>query len=187
MGNFAAATAPRDAEDARSRAESWPEFERMVREHHRDLRAFAYRLVGDESGADEALQEAYLKAFRAYRRGSHRLTERWLARIVYTSAIDLLRERRRRPPIENAGDGSEYAVAADDDAVVASLRVRSALKELPEQDRALILLVDVHDFDYKSASTIIGVPIGTIASRLHAARKRLRTLLAQGLEDSDAP
>jgi RNA polymerase sigma-70 factor (ECF subfamily) len=155
-------------------------FAALVRHYDRGLRAVAFRLLGDRDRMDDALQEAYVKAYRALPkfRGEAGLGT-WLYRITYNVCIDEL----RRP--HAAGD-----VALDDAAGARSLEsdpadlvgerslLASALAALPAEDRAAVLLVDAEGFDYASAARILGVPAGTVASRLNRARATLRRALA---------
>src|SRR5439155_3614698 len=89
----------------------WEPFELLVRRHHAELRTFAYRFLGDRWDVDDVLQEAYVKAFRAYRRFDARrgLARPWLYRIVHRACLDELRRQRRRPwqRLETAGPPHE--------------------------------------------------------------------------------
>ena len=128
---------------------------------------------------DDVLQEAYLKAFRALAsfRGEATVAS-WLYRIVYNSCLDQLRRGRlrRHAPLEAI---AERADPRPDPAEVASSRydLAAALASLPPDMRAAILLVDAEGMDYGKAAEILGVPRGTLASRLNRARARLRRAL----------
>ena len=156
----------------------------LVEPHDRGLRALAYRLLGDRDLMDDALQEAYLKAFRAVRsfRGDSAVAS-WLYRIVYNACLDQLRRarRRRHDPLEAAGERSS---PGPDPAEVATHRhdLGAALASLPPDMRAAVLLVDAEGMDYGEAAGILGIPRGTLASRLNRARDRLRDALADGTE-----
>ncbi|HSK15885.1 MAG TPA: sigma-70 family RNA polymerase sigma factor [Gaiellaceae bacterium] len=156
-------------------------FAAVVRHHDHGLRALAYRLLGDRDRMDDALQEAYVRAFRALPRfrGDSRLGT-WLYRIAYNACLDELERSRRRdhlplreaaePPDPRAGPAEEVASRRD---------LAAALAALPPEDRAAVLMVDAHGFGYRDAGEALGVPEGTVASRLSRARAALRRALAE--------
>lgn len=153
-------------------------FTALIREHDEGLRGLAYRLLGDRSRMDDAMQEAYISAYRALPRFRGEASLRtWLYRIVYNACLDELRHERSVVPIDNVrtlpGRGADP---------VESLSVReslaAALAALPEEDRAAVLLVDGAGFDYRSAAEVLGIPEGTVGSRLNRARADLRSALA---------
>jgi RNA polymerase sigma-70 factor (ECF subfamily) len=156
----------------------------MVQPHDRALRALAYRLVGDRDLMDDVLQDAYLRAFRALPslRGREAVGS-WLYRIVYNASMDQLRRRQRAPhvPLEEAADPAE---PAPDPAEVAAWRrdLAAALATLPADMRAAVLLVDAEGLSYEEAGAIMGVPKGTVASRLSRAREVLRRSLGAQTE-----
>lgn len=134
---------------------------------------------------DDALQEAYVRAFRGL--GGFRSDAdvgTWLYRIVYNSCIDELRRGRRRPePVDvttwdtpSAGPGPERAVAAADS-------VLRALAALPDDQRLTVVLVDAEGFDNIAAAELLGVAVGTVASRLSRARATMRRVLEADEED----
>lgn len=152
------------------------DFESVVRSHDRALRALAFRLLGDVDLMDDALQDAYANAFRAYEsfRGESELGT-WLYRIVYNACIDIQRSaaRHRHDSLDPAVlPPLEPAVPADDRSDLAA-----ALAALPSEQRAVVLLVDAEGFDYGEAADVLGVPVGTVASRLSRARLALRRQL----------
>jgi RNA polymerase sigma-70 factor (ECF subfamily) len=153
------------------------EFWSLVEPHDRGLRALAYRLVGDRHLMDDVLQEAYLKAFRALPslRGREALGT-WLRRIVYNAAMHHLRGRSRVLPLEEVPDRPDPAPDPADVAV-GRRDLAAALTALPTDMRAAVLLVDAEGLSYEEAGAIIGVPKGTVASRLSRAREILRRAL----------
>lgn len=151
-------------------------FVELVRRHDQGLRRLAYRLLGDRDAMDEALQEAYLKAFAAAPAFRGRAAPRtWLYRIVYNSCIDQLR-RRRRQPRALPTDVAVHDVSADADL---RLVLAEALATLAPDERAAVLLVDAQGLSYAEAGTVVGVSAGTIASRLSRARAALRRSLRE--------
>ena len=150
-------------------------FDELIRRHDDRMRGLAYRLLADRHGMDDALQESYLKAYRAldrFRAGSDFGT--WLYRITYNACIDELRKRKRSPvssedPVDpvSSSPGPERVVSASE-------TVRAALATLPIDQRVTVVLVDGEGFDHREAAKILGVQPGTVASRLHRARAALR-------------
>ena len=145
-------------------------FEQVLARHHRRLRRVACGIVADPNRVEDVLQEAYLKAYRKLPRlfanEAHEAV--WLYRVVYRCCLDELRRARRSretPSVEL------HAVAPARGDVLDGLRTLSA------QDRAVLLLVDLAGFTYDEAAKVLHVPRGTVASRLSAARGRLRSVL----------
>lgn len=162
-------------------------FMTLVRHYDGGLRALAFRLLRDRERMDDALQEAYVKAFRALPRfrGDSKLST-WLYRITYNACLDELAAARRvvSLPLENVPERADPR-AATADALATRGELAAALERLPAEDRAAVLLVDAQGFGYRDAGEILGVPEGTVASRLNRARTALRAALegrAQGAE-----
>jgi RNA polymerase sigma-70 factor, ECF subfamily len=154
-------------------------FAALVRHYDPSLRALAYRLLGDRDRMDDALQEAYVNAFRALPRfrGQSDLGT-WLYRIVYNACVDELERARRvvRLPLEDAGDPVDPQPGPDE--TVARRRdLAAALAALSHEDRAAVLLVDAYGLGYRAAAEALDVPEGTVASRLNRARGSLRRAL----------
>ena len=155
-------------------------FGHLVRRHDDRMRGLAYRLLADRHRMDDALQEAYLKAFRALPRFKPgRDFGGWLYRITYNACVDELRRRKRHPvadrdPVEppSAAPGPERVVGAAE-------TVRAALADLPVEQRVTVVLVDGEGFDHAEAARILGVQPGTVGSRLHRARAALRRVLGE--------
>jgi RNA polymerase sigma-70 factor (ECF subfamily) len=133
---------------------------------------------------DDALQEAYVRAFRSLSsfRGESRLGT-WLYRIVYNACLDELERSRRVAwlPLEDAGEPPDPRPDVAE-TVAGQSRLSEALAELAPDERAAVLLVDAQGFDYRSAGKVLGVPAGTVASRLNRARAGLRRALGEQWE-----
>jgi RNA polymerase sigma-70 factor (ECF subfamily) len=168
----------------RARAGDLDALGKVIRHYDADLRALAYRLLGDRDRMDDVLQDAYVKAIRAFPRfrGESTLAT-WLYRIVYNACLDELDKSRRVRvlPLEHAGDRPDPGPLVAE-AVPARTALAEALATLAPPDRAAVLLVDAQGFDYESAGEVLGVPAGTIASRLNRARRVLRRALGEELE-----
>jgi RNA polymerase sigma-70 factor (ECF subfamily) len=171
--------APGTLEDAHARlraleAAAKPRrFEMLLDRHESRLRRVAYGMLGDPSRVDDVLQEALIKAYRklpvTFESEQHEAA--WLYRIVHRTCLNDLRTRRRRRETPGLPDDAAHAA---DDATLASVAVAAALAELAPDARAVVLLVDLIGLDYETAARALGIPRGTVASRLNGARASLR-------------
>jgi RNA polymerase sigma-70 factor, ECF subfamily len=152
-------------------------FALVIRHYDSDLRALAYRLLGDRDRMDDALQEAYVQAFRALPRFRGESTPgTWLYRIAYNACLDELERTRQVVPLDSLRERADPRPGAAE-TVPARRELADALARLTPADRAAVLLVDAQGFDYRSAAEILGIPEGTIGSRLNRARAELRRFL----------
>lgn len=174
----------RSAEPASARRQA--EFEAEALVHLDALYGLALRLTGgDEARAEDLVQEAVLKAYRAwdgFERGTN--SRAWLMTILRNAFINDYRKRRRRPqPVELDDDVADRSVFGDlrdvdpegrffdrliDDEVVA------AIDELPDEFRIPVVLSDLEGLSYQEVADSMGIPVGTVKSRLFRARKRLQ-------------
>jgi RNA polymerase sigma-70 factor (ECF subfamily) len=156
------------------------EFEAESLPHMNDLYRAAVRMLQDPGKAGDAVQETYLiawKSFGKYRRGTN--CRAWLFQILF----NVVRHERRswfKWITGKEDDLSEGQLAAPVPVPerLTDADILAALDKLPVQFKEALLLVDVEEFSYKEASEVLGVPIGTIMSRLNRARGLLRTELA---------
>jgi RNA polymerase sigma-70 factor (ECF subfamily) len=156
----------------------------------------ALRLTGDPTTAQDLTQETFLRAFRAFgsfRPGSN--CRAWLLRITYNLFCNEYRRRRRLrelPADDDRPDPLEELAAADPGPEESALRVldhealHRALARLPEDFRTAVTLVDIHGLSCAEAAEVMGTPRGTVLSRLHRARGRLRRQLVPELRWVDA-
>jgi RNA polymerase sigma-70 factor (ECF subfamily) len=148
-------------------------------------------LMKEKEAAEDMTQEAFIRAYqslRSYRGGSFRS---WLARIVTNVCLDELRRQKRRPTIpllpsdpegeEMDSPGWLADPSMNVEEAVESIELNSTLRrmveELPLEYRTALVLVDILDYDYAEAAQGMGIPIGTLKSRLVRARLRLRARL----------
>ncbi len=177
-----------------------PDFERVMREHNRMMFRLARSILRDDAEAEDAVQDAYLSAFRnldAFR-GEAALST-WLARIVINEAYARLRKRRRdatvidfesRQPdaaltmIDDPRDDS--AERPDKAAMRSELRalLERRIDALPEQFRIAFILREVQEMSVDDAAEILGVPAETVRSRAFRARAMLRESLARDLDEA---
>jgi len=153
-------------------------FGELFRRHRDRLWAVALRTACDPEEAADALQDAMVSAFRrgADFRGESAVTT-WLHRIVVNASLDRLRRRAARPTVAAADERTFEALAPQDgDPARASdtrLDVDAALRILPPQQRAALVLVDMLGFAVADAAAILGISPGTVKSRCARARARL--------------
>ena len=151
----------------------------------------ASRMLNDDDAAEDVTQMAFLSAYRSlstFRGGSFKS---WVLRMVSNACYDELRRRKRRPtvPLEPMTDDDEEiespAWLADDSASPEDEMERSELNHaiqnclqgLPEDFRAVVIMVDIEGLDYQEVSLAVGKPLGTVKSRLARARLKMRDCL----------
>jgi len=151
-------------------------FAAIVRHYEYRLRVIAYRVVGSQEAMEDVLQEAFLKAYRALPtfRGEAALGT-WLCRIVFTTSITQL-HKQRRELLSIDGEIPEPDEHVPDTADVVSTRsdLAAVLATLPPDQRVVVFLVDQEGLDYDTAGEVLGIPAGTVGSRLSNARAALR-------------
>lgn len=164
--------------------QSVPDWEEVARTYGRFLYTVAYRLSGNHEDAQDLAQEVLLrvrKGLETYRPGS---MEGWLSRITTNVFLDEVRRRRRRPQDALPADpdrvvppapGADVALA--EQALPAD--VQAALTSLPEEFRVAVVLCDVAGRSYQEISEALGVPLGTVRSRIHRGRAVLRERLVR--------
>lgn len=163
-------------------------FEALIAEHDHGLRALAFRLLEDRAAMQDAMQDAYVSAYRAI--GSFTGSSAfgtWLYRIVYNACTDELRRRPRRAYVE-LEDSHEHVDPAPGLAEAAATRtdLAAALAGLSPDHRAIVLLIDAQGFGYDEAAEALGISAGTVASRLNRARAALRPALADPTNEDHA-
>lgn len=181
---------PTDAALLRAHVDGDPDaFASLVARHRDRLWAVALRTTGDREEAADALQDALVSAFR--RAGSFRgdaAVTTWLHRIVVNACLDRLRRsgvRRADPLPDDLDDRPDLVVptspAGDPERRVLSAEVRdrvhAALRELPEEQRTCLVLVDLEEWSVAEVAARLGVPVGTVKSRCHRGRARLAAQL----------
>ena len=164
--------------------EGAPTWEEVARSHGRFLYTVAYRLTGNREDAEDLVQEVLLRVRRGletYQPGS---MEGWLSRIATNAFLDDVRRRRRRPEgrlpedpdwvLPPAG-GADEALAAE----VLPDDVQAAIQRLPGDFRAAVVLCDVIGLSYQEIGKSLGIPVGTVRSRIHRGRALLREVLTR--------
>jgi len=171
-------------------------FEREALPWLDDVYRFALSLTRDESDADDVVQDTYLRAFRSwhtYLPGSD--CRRWLFTICRN--VFLRSRERARPTVELEATDSDAAAAG----VVYATAVREGIEDLfsrldlgpaindaltriPEPFRSTLIIVDVEDQSYEAAADVLGVPIGTVRSRLFRGRRLMQEQLLDYAKDA---
>ena len=161
------------------------------------LYSAAMRMTRNPSDAEDLVQEAYLKAYRAYESFEAGTNLRaWLFRILTNTFINTYRAKQRRPQETDFGEledlylykrigGLDQGSRSAEDQLFdlfTDEEVKSALEDLPENFRLPVLLADVEDFSYKEIAEILDIPIGTVMSRLHRGRKAMQKRLVDYAE-----
>jgi RNA polymerase sigma-70 factor (ECF subfamily) len=175
----------------RARSGELDAFNDLVVCYQDQLFALIARMVPDRDQAADAVQEAFVHAFRhldAFRGGS---VKSWLSRIAINAAMDIQRLRKRRPaePYPELEDDTWQPPAdASADPVMATLTaerhraLEAALAGITDDQRRAIVLYDVEGYDYAEIATLTNVSLGTVKSRIHRGRLALRDLLADRME-----
>lgn len=168
-------------------------FEALMRRHNRMLYRLARSILDDDAEAEDALQDAYLAAYRGIAgfRGGARLST-WLARIVINEAYARLRKRRRAVVLPIAADpiGEEDAMPdpdaerPDQSALRAELRaiLMRRVDALPEQFRTVFVLRDVEELSVEETAECLAIPAATVRTRTFRARALLRESLAREID-----
>lgn len=159
-------------------------FGELVRTHQRRAYAVARAIVLDHHDAEDAVQEGFLHAYRALAR--FRPGEpfgAWLHRIVANAALDLQRRRKvRTASVLPETIALPFRDPAESDEL--RRRLSTALEQLPERQRSVIVLHDVEGFRHSEIGEMLGIPEGTARSDLHHARATLRRMLSDTRSDT---
>ena len=160
-----------------------PSWDEIARDHLGFMYSVAYRLAGNQSDAEDVVQEALLRVKRGLESYTPGSLHGWLARIVTNVFLDETRRRKRRPQTHLPDDPDRVLVgapAADEALAMESLpdHLQAAIAELPEEFRTAVVLCDVAGLSYAEIAEQSGVPVGTVRSRVHRGRLRLREVLS---------
>lgn len=166
-----------------------PSFNALVTRHERAVYAVCFRMLREVTAAEDATQDTFVKSWSSLDSFRGGLFRPWLLRIATNRCLDILRARGRRPadsldaePVEveprwtsqTAGTEHPESFAARTEL---SGFLERALGQLPEDQRAVIILSDIHGHSYDEIAEITGVAVGTVKSRISRSRSRLREIL----------
>ncbi len=165
-------------------------FNHLISHYQATAQRLAQQILRTEEAAADAVQDALIKVHRALPRFQDGNFRSWLLRIVTNTCYDYLRSQRRRSTVslEDLTDpsGAEFPQLRADEQQNPEVLVTNqeslqfllqAIEQLPDWHREVVLLVDVHGYDYTEAAEMLGLPLGTVKSRLSRARAALRDRL----------
>jgi len=161
-----------------------PSWEEIVREHSARVYRLAYRLTGNRHDAEDLTQETFVRVFRSLDSYVPGTFEGWLHRITTNLFLDMAR-RRKRIRMDSTGDETAYWPSSDPfgsperafEHGNLDSDVQRALDELPPEYRAAVVLCDIEGLSYEEIAVTLGIKLGTVRSRIHRGRARLRVSL----------
>ncbi len=168
------ANAPSANQDARFNEFVVPELDVLYR--------VAYSITRNKADAEDLVQDTLLRSYRAIDRFDGRYPRAWLLTIMRNAQVN--RVRRKRPDLMHDPDetmarmADESAEAADAETQLMDKEfeapIEAAMAALPEKFRSVVDLVDLNELSYQEAADALGIPVGTVMSRLHRARRNIR-------------
>jgi RNA polymerase sigma-70 factor (ECF subfamily) len=164
------------------------DFESEAMPHLDGLYRAAVRMVGDATDAQDLVQEVYLQAWKSFSRYEAGTNCRaWLFAILFNK-VQHFRRRKATQRVVPLGEDGEYkldglSTPPPTNAEITDEEILAALEKLSDNYRDVVILADVQEFSYKETADILGIPIGTVMSRLSRGRQMLRTALAACARD----
>jgi RNA polymerase sigma-70 factor (ECF subfamily) len=168
----------------------------VVRAYRRKVFNVAYKFVGGHEGAEDLTQEVFLKIFKSLDTFDRRANfQTWLISVSRNLCIDHYRSvRKERATIDRAVDASELAPASRDPGPMAALEqrdrltlLRNALAGLPDPLRKAVLMRDIHEMSYQEIADQLGLPEGTVKSRINRGRAGLARQIRKLRGEHDSP
>lgn len=173
-------TATMDAAHAQAAEELETLYVGLVRDYHRRIYNYVFRMVGDSGLAEDLTQEAYLRAYRALPRlpagANHRA---WLFRIATNAATDELRRRKRRPDVLLGLAPNHRARTPSEDERLGRVCLDDALMSIQPHHRAVLMLFEFAEFTAPQVGEVLGISPSTARKR----RQRAREALARALDE----
>jgi len=166
-------------------------FTQLMEHYQSACYGLAWRLLHDADQAADATQDGFMHAYKAIRSYRGGVFRSWLLRITANASYDILRRAQRRPttvlpdPEEGAPELPDiHAVNPVEEATKSELyrHLEVALRQLPADQRAAVVLCDVYGMDYNEVAAMTEAALGTVKSRIHRGRLRLRELMAEHRE-----
>ncbi|MBF8268170.1 MAG: sigma-70 family polymerase sigma factor [Dehalococcoidia bacterium] len=166
-------------------------FNQLVQRYQRQVYYVAFRMLGDSHLAEDVAQETFLRAYRGLSRFRGGSLKAWLLRIASNACHDVFRSRRGRQDLsldslmeEREAPWASPDPSPEEEAVSGELgrEIQRGLLALPRDQRMVLILVDVEGMSYEEAAEAVGIPPGTLRSRLSRARAKLRDHLLQKRE-----
>lgn len=165
-------------------ADPIPTWDQLVREHGDRIFRLAYRLTGNRQDAEDLSQEAFVRAFKGLDQYTPGTMGGWLHRITTNLFLDSARRRskirfdRFAEDAEDRLPGTTPGPERGFEFNNLDVDVQKALKALPPDFRAAIVLCDLEGYSYEEVAQVLGVKLGTVRSRIHRGRAMLRDALA---------
>lgn len=159
-------------------------FTKLVRNYKNFVFQTAYGVLQNRSDAQDVTQDTFIQVYASLKRlREERSFPAWIARITVRKALDFtdMNQKHRGLPL----NAERFRTAEDvHKATDAKLDLEQALQQLNDDQRSILVLRELHGFDYEELAKILSIPIGTVRSRLHNARNQLRRILLSGRGDS---
>lgn len=153
-------------------------FEALVRTHTRAVYAHAVRFFGDEQAAEDTVQEVFIKVYRSLDTFDERARfSTWLYRVTRNTCLDAVRAGRHRPVPVDPFEVTAAAPGDLGDQVALSATIEAAMRSLAPEDREALSAVALFGLTYAEAGESLGVPAGTVKSRVFRARRALAATL----------
>ncbi len=168
-------------------------FNQLVLQYQNLAYSIAYRMLQDQSASADAVQDSFIKAYRALATFQGGNFKSWLTRIVVNTCYDVLRAQQRRATdsLDDLPAEAEYAPYLVDHAegpeahaerMELNQLIEVGIRALPTEQRTALVLCDIHGYAYEEIAEITNLPLGTVKSRISRARTRLRDFLLQNPE-----
>ncbi len=165
-------------------------FNQLVVKYERLAYSVAYRMLQTEDAAADAVQDSFIKAYRALNGFRGGVFKSWLLRIVVNTCYDVLRAQKRvtfEPIGEEADEDEPVTLLVEQgespqeyvERMELSELLELGIRSLPADQRLVLTLCDVHGYSYEEIAEITGFPMGTVKSRISRARTKLRDFLLQ--------
>lgn len=158
----------------------------LVPLHYQDLYRYAYRLAGNSNDAEDLVQETFCSAQsnQEQLRDATRVKS-WLFSILYHAFLLHQRRKKKLKYVTWEQDLDHVPMAEPELPAVNSTQLQAGLMEVPEDYRAVLILYYFEDFSYRDIATQLGIPIGTVMSRLARAKQFLKHLLSKHVEQEE--
>jgi RNA polymerase sigma-70 factor, ECF subfamily len=171
--------------DDREAIEAWRSgdpagFDRLVERYQRDVYRLCYRYVNDHHDASDMAQEVFLRAYRALDkfRGDSAFST-WLYRIAVNTCLSFRSSRRSAEELPESLPDTREGVVAGIEREERAGRVRLAIQDLPEKQRATLILKMYHDLSHEEIAGVMGTTVGTVKANLFHALSKLRRRLSR--------
>jgi RNA polymerase sigma-70 factor (ECF subfamily) len=163
-------------------SQSIPTWEEIAHSHDRFLYSLAYRLCGNHQDSQDLVQEVLLRVRRGLSNYQPGNLEGWLSRITTNAFLDRVRKQKRRPTVPLPDEPDRVIAGSPDvDAEMAARdlpdHLQALLMDLQPEYRIAVVLKDVLSFSYEEIAVMVDAPIGTVRSRIHRGRGKLREAL----------